>query len=213
MNVHFWRILGGIVRVGMVVLPFWIAWWIVLFLDNQWGWLWQLLSRRPIPLVGFFLSIIISYLVGLLSETKSGLWLDEHIFKKMPIVGYFFVSFNPSVRKLLKKAKGAIGGRFQSGWRMAFVTAVHATADGHWVSVGYIGFPPIPQQIAGTEKVRVRKIVQGGEVSYQMIPRQVAIQQELSFGTTVPDDAYKDVVEVTCKEFVESFLLGNGQGE
>ncbi len=213
MHPHLWRILGGAARSLMFVLPTYIIWYVISYFDEFWNKIfWQRMFHRDIPFAGFIATFIIFYLVGAFSETLLGAWLDRNVFTKIPIIGRLFITLNPQVRDLISNSLGAVIAPFMSGWRPAFLLAIHKTKDGYLGSVGYIGIPPIPQQLDEKSRIKVREVITsvGGieRTSYELLPAEIAAKQELSFGTAVPSDAYKDLVEISFAELVASLQIG-----
>lgn len=205
MNRHAWRTLIGFIKLAALFIPFWLAWKVVKSFDDIWNPLWQKTFGREFFFAGFAATILAAYLIGSLSETRLGMWLDKNVFFKIPFLKKLFISFNPEVRDLYRKAQGALIAQFMSGWRIAFITALHKTQEGCLGSVGYIGIPPIPQQLDEKSRIKVQRFLNpNGSIRYALIPRDIAWQQEVSFGVAVPRDTYLNLAEISFGDFVKA---------
>ncbi|MDP3710390.1 MAG: hypothetical protein Q8R29_01555 [bacterium] len=208
MSKHTWRVLKGLIQVVLIYLPIQIVIFTVSQFDNFWNeHLWQKLWQRDFHVLGFLFSIGIFYLIGFLTETKLlSLKRLNWLHKKVPILGSLFIFLNPHASEILRKSKGAMIANFNSGWQVAFLTAVHETMEGYFGSVLYGTVPPTRQLLNERSRIYVLKVGKNerGFPIYEMIPTQTAIQQELSSGITVPPDAYKNAIEISFGEFVKS---------
>ena len=200
-----WKIISGLVCIMAFVIPLWILWEIINQTDAVWNALfWQWLIGRKLYFVGLPLSLLICYLVGNVIETRMGTWFQEKVLRKLPIIRYFISAFNPRVREVLQKTHGALLVEFQSQWKFGFLSSVHRTAEGVMGNVIIGTIPPSSQVIDETSWVKV-KITKEGR--YEMIPAEIALKHELSGGTAVPIDAYRDVQKISFKTLVDALHL------
>ncbi len=195
MNKHLWRILGGLMRVALIYLPIKVTLFIISHFDKFWDEkLWQKFGYTDVMFLGFFLSLSLFYLLGLLTETRLIKWLDRVLGKllsKLPLVGPLLTSlFNPQAMEIFKK-NGFLIGSFLGGYQIAIFTAVHKTKEGYLGSVLYLTIPPTRQLLNEKSKIYVLEKEVDGVKRYEMIPAETAFQQEVSSGITVPADATK----------------------
>ena len=205
---RFWNCYEGFIIIAIFVLPVWTTWFVIRHADQLWnGMLWEPILHRKLLFAGFAASLVICDMVGSLSKKSLAIKIRERYLGRIPVIGPFIADFNPQARKLRDNAKGALIAEYQSGWRVALLTAIHQTADGHQGSVGFFGVPPPSQMIDDDSKIKVLRTFENGKLTFKLIPTNTAWKQELSYGTTVPPHAYRNLVTITFREFVRTTNL------
>lgn len=210
MNKHLWRFAGGVIVFMTFYLPYRFGKYIVVSADEFWnkGLLEKVLGRE-FPFLGFFLSIILFYLIGALNETRWALWLREKLFNKIPILNKFLSSLSPQSKKIIQESKGFFLAPFWDGYRPAKLTAVLKKKSGNFGVFCYMTIPPTVQVLPDSVIIYVleRTMVNENEKEIYLIPGDTAIRIEFSAGTTIPENALEDAVPITLADFLRSRKL------
>lgn len=205
MNKHLWRVAGGFVVFITFYLPYKFSEYVVVSGDEFWNKiLLEKVLGRGLPFAGFFISIILFYLIGAVNETRWGIWLREKILNRIPVLNKFLSSLNPQAKRVMQGSKGFFLAPFWDGYRPAKLMAVLKKKNGNFGVFCYLTIPPTVQVLPDSVIIYVLERIVVGERELDLIPGDVAARIEFSAGTTVPGDALTDAIPVTLAEFLFS---------
>jgi uncharacterized membrane protein len=185
------QFIEGLLVIVPIAIAFWILKEIISFIDRTVQPLVPLIfgPNFHIPLAGFALTLVLIYVVGLLTESvfiRRGIHFGESQLARVPVFRYFYIG----IKNLLERfSKTGSGGGFtqvvlvefpsKGMWALGFVTGEITTASGEKMLSVFVPHSPTPTS-------GFIEIVKEKDVVRLDIPIDEALQMILSAGAFVP---------------------------